>query len=119
MKIEDQVCSLELAKQLKELGVKQDSLFYINANGNLFYKDNPTKIEGYSAFTATELCEGLPARIKTDYDSWTYLYIGKLENTKEWFVAYYHDEIKGNTLANACAKMRIHLLKNNLICGGE
>ena len=30
MKLEDQVCSLELAKKLKELGVKQDSLFYWN-----------------------------------------------------------------------------------------
>ncbi|GAH25167.1 unnamed protein product, partial [marine sediment metagenome] len=28
MKTEDQVCSLELAKQLKELGVKQDSVFF-------------------------------------------------------------------------------------------
>ena len=27
MKLEDQVCSLELAKRLKELGVKQDSLY--------------------------------------------------------------------------------------------
>jgi len=27
MKLEDQVCSLELAKKLKELGVKQDGLF--------------------------------------------------------------------------------------------
>jgi len=28
MKLEDQVCSLELAKRLKELGVEQESLFY-------------------------------------------------------------------------------------------
>lgn len=28
MKLENQVCSLELAKKLKELGVKQESLFY-------------------------------------------------------------------------------------------
>jgi hypothetical protein len=28
MKLEDQVCSLELAKRLQELGVKRESLFY-------------------------------------------------------------------------------------------
>ena len=28
MKLEDQVCSLESARRLKELGFKQDSLFY-------------------------------------------------------------------------------------------
>lgn len=28
MRLEDQVCSLESAKKLKELGAKQDSLFY-------------------------------------------------------------------------------------------
>lgn len=28
MKLEDQCCSIELAKRLKELGVKQESLFY-------------------------------------------------------------------------------------------
>ncbi len=28
MRLEEQVCSLELAKRLKEFGVKQDSLFY-------------------------------------------------------------------------------------------
>lgn len=26
--LEQQVCNLELAKRLKELGIKQDSLFY-------------------------------------------------------------------------------------------
>jgi len=28
MKIEEQVCALELAKRIKELGVKQESRFY-------------------------------------------------------------------------------------------
>lgn len=32
MQLSDQICSLELAKRLKELGVKQDSLFYYQNN---------------------------------------------------------------------------------------
>lgn len=30
MEVEKQVCSLDNARKLKKLGVKQDSLFYIN-----------------------------------------------------------------------------------------
>ena len=130
MKIEDQVCSLEPGKELKELGVKQDSLYSyfqydkwnvaLKETREIFSPDNEC---GYnkenlicSAFTVAEFCDGLPARIKTDYGSWSYLHITKLENSKEWIVTYFqHDEIKGSTLANACAKMLIYLLKNNVI----
>ena len=62
MKLENQVCSLELSKRLKELGVKQDSLwgyldhgdlnFYPVLNSELIY----LKAE-YSAFTVAELGE--------------------------------------------------------------
>ena len=34
MKLENQVVSLEIAKSLKELGVKQESLFYWVSRGN-------------------------------------------------------------------------------------
>jgi len=34
MKLEDQVCSLELAKRLKDLGMKQESLWYWIPNWN-------------------------------------------------------------------------------------
>lgn len=73
MKLESQVCSLELAKQLKKLGVKQESLFYweqmtqsYRGNGGKWslnyvceecYTPNPTSI---SAFTVAELGELLP-----------------------------------------------------------
>ncbi|RCV64272.1 hypothetical protein C5S53_09465 [Methanophagales archaeon] len=66
MKLEDQVASLELAKELKELGVKQDSIFYWWRSQDmgwlLLY--NPATIyrtEAYSAFTVGELGEMLPS----------------------------------------------------------
>lgn len=40
MKIEDQTCSLELAKKLKELGVKQESVFKY-CGGHTMYDDHP------------------------------------------------------------------------------
>ena len=50
MKLEQQVCSLELAQKLKELGVKQESLFYwtySNMFGNItFYLQYFPEIEG-------------------------------------------------------------------------
>ena len=65
MKLEDQVVGLELAKKLKELGVKQESYCYWR-EGN---KEDPTyrivtmvcaKGGTYSAFTVAELGEMLP-----------------------------------------------------------
>ncbi len=45
MELEKQVCSLESAKKLKELSVKQESLFYWNRVRYLSGIDNPTKQE--------------------------------------------------------------------------
>jgi len=38
MELEKQVCSLALAKKLKELGVKQESLFVYYSDNEPFYK---------------------------------------------------------------------------------
>lgn len=70
MKIEQQVTSLEISKRLKELGVKQESLFYWSSYGMKFKKEthelipeneiNPSFMEDYiSAFTVAELGEML------------------------------------------------------------
>jgi len=68
MKLEKQVCSLELAKKLKELGVKQDSHFYFKigkASGaiNLVPIEETTgdfaHFEFFSAYTVAELGEKL------------------------------------------------------------
>lgn len=89
MKLEQQVCTLEQAKRLKELGVKQDSIFYwietyinrtrkfkvlpkYNEDGFDLVENESlqgiisgtSKNECYSAFTVAELGEMLPR----DYD---------------------------------------------------
>ena len=84
MKLEDQVCSLELAKKLKELGVKQESLFYwfdsdlldihkeiIKVHFNVPFKKrlqaSQTSYCRYvSTFTASELGELLPGSISPE-----------------------------------------------------
>tara|TARA_R110000851_G_scaffold202598_1_gene354359 strand:+ start:182 stop:670 length:489 start_codon:yes stop_codon:yes gene_type:complete len=69
MKLESQVCSLELAQKLKELGVKQESLWewYIKGDESFVTGGDASihfEIEGFtcscSAYTVAELGEGLP-----------------------------------------------------------
>ena len=125
MKIEKQVCNLKLAKSLKELGAKQDSLFYwypkpkvihnsggvVECNGYKILFGDKARIYGvnakYSAFTAAELGEILPEK---------YLSV-QMENNFAWECS--HIDITeyaefANTEANARAKMLIYLIENNL-----
>ena len=94
MKLENQVCSLDLSKRLKELGVKQKSLFWWEPSSNrkdanwklklcefdcgCLYDDHcDADPEGYiyerencvSAFTVGELGEMLPVRLYKLEDS--------------------------------------------------
>lgn len=69
MKIEDQVCSLELAKKLRELGVTQNSLWYWVKYGDeyivisdeklIIHGGTPANNNVFSAFTVAELGEML------------------------------------------------------------
>lgn len=78
MKLEDQVTSIELSKRLKELGVKQESIFVWEWFNDTFYGVKyfpfvvvPSQFNGYktySAFTVAELIEMLPAWIDTKLD---------------------------------------------------
>jgi hypothetical protein len=80
MELKDQVVSLDLARRLKELGVKQDSLFFywkpeneINEHYILIYEQNLSiheyiKNKSISAFTCAELLNILPHKVDTKKD---------------------------------------------------
>lgn len=136
MKLEQQVVSLELAKKLKELGVKQESLFWWYRRGHYFFQteeiqpseseltdEKPPYSFPYevvaSAFTVAELGEMLPQRAEIEtFKSYVF-------GTKElrWRVVLTFkdgEEIEmpmdlSDTEADARAKMLIHLIENNLI----
>lgn len=133
MKLENQVCSLELAEKLKELGVKQESLFYWEHKGwdekepihkllpewEINLKDfQPFR---FSAFTVAELGEMLPEWVTIEGKK----YHGQTNRSGKDFYCSYGEYGKGaylmnhlevaNTEANARTKMLIYLLENKLI----
>lgn len=112
MKLKDQVCSLKLAKQLKELGVEQESLFYWSDESTpkestkyeIQYKNytiikHGRKSEYYSAFTVAELGEGelLPRMIKIDEERYFYSQFRE-EDKGEWQSNYESYNDKGKSL---------------------
>lgn len=131
MKIEQQVCSLEWAKKLKALGVKQESILYWkDGRLNCCCEKTTHAIENttsYSAFTVAELGCLLPFRTKAfqtvNDDELLCIKVGE-----KWRVVY-HDEDKRlygdngivadsgfhDTEANARAAMLVYLLENKLI----
>jgi hypothetical protein len=139
MELEQQVCSLELAKRLKQLGVKQECLFYWDENWD---SDVPggkhwwsltrswERKDGnfqYSAFTVAELGEMLPKdvwfqgiRFERAFDTFQ----------NDWVVGYYYNGLTPSVIdknyqietkcaapteADARAKMLIYLLENKLL----
>jgi len=125
MELSKQVVSLELAKRLKELGVKQDSLWYWQ---NYFKEEedremwnilskNEIESKGYlygkfySAFTVAELGEMmLPRNIKTFRDT---------DFKKQfWVCELLSKNIEyADTEADARAKVLIGILSNECECG--
>src|ERR1700689_4384174 len=93
MKLESQVCSLELSKRLKELGFKQESLFYwYNTKGDerfygIAYTKGSKLKNTFSAFTVAELGEMLPRNIIVKNKEYL------LTMTKGYFLSYepYYD----------------------------
>jgi hypothetical protein len=129
MKIEQQVCTLEQAKRLKELGVKQESLFYHyvtysqkdgQSMGIFYTKADAEKkqheyrynwncpTELFSAYTVAELGEILPSShysTNNEYLGWR-CYNG---DNKEIINVYANNE------AECRAAAIIHLLEQKII----
>jgi hypothetical protein len=134
MKLEDQVCSLELAIKLKELGVKKDTQFYwcnIESIGTHVILDNELWIiahvsqitalseNWYSAFTVAELGEMLPGifnkngnRFYLSMDCDKCPYYEDMPKTEEIYSGMDKDN---DSEADARAKMLIYLIENKLI----
>jgi len=136
MELKELVTSLEISQQMKEAGIVQSSEFYWVRkikDGEFVlqdhYIDRIIPCEVYSAFTAGELGEMLPESFTNDEGIEFSLEFWKrdLGSDDKWHIAYWWDEdairksdfyiIKcdAETLADAMAKMLLHLKKEGLI----
>lgn len=127
MKLQDQLTNLQLSKKLKELGVKQESIWWwevcisgkrLLAKKYLSYTDKDLTYYHYSAFTVAELGEGLPNFITIEH----YLCALVIHRTMggEWFLRYEGSKkeselFSANTEANARCRMLIYLIENGLL----
>lgn len=134
MKLEDQKVSLEYAKKLKELGVKQESLFYwigydfTDQNNWVQYGMPFTVPEPHmyiSAFTIAELIEMFPVSIwHDDLEYFLIIQMNQWSDGKKYFMSNYQsisDELfydvsfDSENMADSLAKMLIHLIENELM----
>lgn len=115
--IEKQVCSLELAKRLKELGVPKESYFkWHSVKGDrekdcyVTHDDAGYGYELCAAFTVAELGEMLPHKYQmvkgVSGDSWLVCQNGKMLTGPNSIA---------KTLADAMAQMVIYLIENKLV----
>lgn len=120
MKIKNQVCSLELSKELKQLGVKQDSYWYRNEknkykidNHKQWISEKGKHTKSYSAFTVAELGEKLPDKYISNKIDHHIKFPWNIYNIQ---IEQYFLKIGDcKTEANVRAKMLIYLLKERLI----
>ena len=123
MELEKQVCSLELAKKLKELGVKRDSIHgwmhtrpFVSAPAGWKIRSSsaPEKWEGQAcpAYTVAELGEMLPLETVGQPGHVSF----SVQNGKRmsWWFGDGHME-EAETEADARAKMLVYLIENRLI----
>ncbi len=109
MKLEDQVCSLKLAKRLKELSVKQgESCFVYESRGLLLRREGELGKHAeffIDALTVAELGEKLKGKSN---------FVNYVEKVDAW--TWDHGICNGDyyTEANARAKMLIHLVEKGI-----
>jgi hypothetical protein len=109
MKLENQVCSLDLAKRLKELGVKLESLFWwrwFEGTNDFELANSQYLPEDISAFTVAELGE----RIMTSEDLDLPWY-----GNGVWFWSTPSGGSFEKTEADARAKMLCYLVESKLM----
>lgn len=135
MELQDQVCTLEQAKRLKELGVAQGTSVFAYIKNECFQEedfrlrmvlmegvtyegyDNWERgcLKGYSAFTVAELGAMLPQDYHTynseiGKDSW-----GAMDSCDEDVALAEGTSIYAKTEAKCRAKMLIRLIENKLV----
>jgi hypothetical protein len=129
VKLEDQVCSLELAKKLNELGVKQDSYFhwrvgkYSGAEQVVRCSYRSDESDWFSAFTVAELGEMLPMVINLNplADNFKAVFVTGKTIGNQWRVDYRNEMLgsppttTADTEADARAKMLIHLIEKGIV----
>ncbi len=132
MKLEDQVCSLEIAQKLKKLGVKQGSCFVWKDFGkweleyNQSCNESQMMIIDCSAFTVAELGELLPDCVH--WEQGVYFRTDcRCNASSKIMIAYFDtnntqlrcmmdtDLLFEENEAEARAKMLIYLLENKLL----
>lgn len=132
MKVEEQVCSLELSKRLKELGVKQESLWWwVQRWGRTCFTVKEKEwtlterntINGrpcFPAFSIAELGKMLPHKIEGGLGE--YLLTCGINSDGRWCVEYVDYNRNDSNYskvdtseANARAKMLIELIENGYV----
>lgn len=130
MQLEQQVINFFIAKKLKELGVRQVSLWYLCQDQDRRYKallisseqkyDNTSPYEEYySAFTVAELGELLPDDYISFKENKEWNCVELSDTDEEWWLNWRVKQssplFEEDTEANARGKMLIYLLENKLM----
>lgn len=122
MQLESQMVSLELSKKLKELGVKQESLwkwFYGGIDTPGIIPTGKVTNQAFDdwkcpAYTVAELGEILGKPMRDVWISYEVGMCGAIAFLFKRGTTELIKEITGDTEANARAKMLIYLLENKL-----